>query len=116
MVVGFQVAFKENWESIMLGIESMAMSKEQLGAQFGKMIPKELWPSACIPDRLFYDGGKLDQHNTSGIVAMNVDAQTGIPYTVVRPTNWPGRYVRILPQGGSNEDQSAYGRTDHQDS
>ena len=65
----------------MLGVESMAMNKVRFGAQFGKEVPEALWPSAFIPDRLFYDGGKLDQHNTSGIVAMGVDAQTGIPYT-----------------------------------
>src|ERR1044071_5611363 len=34
---------------------------------------------------------------------------------VMRPINWPGRYVRILLSGGRHEDQPAYGRADHQD-
>lgn len=84
MVVGFHVSFQENWESIMIGVESMAMNKSTFCAQFGKTVPEELWPCAFIPDRMFYDGGKLDQHNTSGIVAMGVDAQTGGPYAPER--------------------------------
>lgn len=39
---------------------------------------------------------------------------TGALKPVVRPINWPGRYGRILPQGGWHEDQSAHGRTDYQ--
>ena len=37
----------------------------------------------------------------AGVSERVIMQQTGHKNTVVRPINWPGRYVRILPQGGT---------------
>lgn len=42
-------------------------------------------------------------------------ASGGRKASVLRPKNWPVRYVRILPPGGPDEDQPVQRRADHQD-